>query len=56
VSFRHPVHPTDILATIYHTPGISPDTIIYNHLNQPRELVKAKSSPAYSHPVKRRSQ
>src|SRR5579871_3580955 len=39
---ENPVHPTDILATIYHTLGISPDTIIYNHLNQPRELVKGK--------------
>jgi hypothetical protein len=34
------VHPTDLLATIYHTLGIAPDTIVYNHLNQPRELVK----------------
>ncbi len=39
---ENPVHPTDILATIYHTLGISPDTIIYNHLGQPRELVKGK--------------
>ena len=36
------VHPTDLLATVYHTLGISPETIIYNHLNQPRELVKGK--------------
>jgi len=35
-----PVHPTDLLATIYHSVGIRPDTIVYNHLNQPRELVK----------------
>ncbi len=35
-----PVHPCDLLATIYHSVGISPDTIVYNHLNQPRELVK----------------
>lgn len=35
-----PVHPTDLLATIYHSVGIAPDTIVYNHLNQPRELVK----------------
>ncbi|HLQ38605.1 MAG TPA: DUF1501 domain-containing protein, partial [Planctomycetota bacterium] len=34
------VHPTDLLATIYHAIGIAPDTIVYNHLNQPRELVK----------------
>ncbi|QGJ70038.1 DUF1501 domain-containing protein [Planctomycetales bacterium 10988] len=35
-----PVHPTDLLATIYHSVGIKPETIVYNHLNQPRELVK----------------
>jgi len=34
------VHPTEVLATVYHTLGIRPDTIIPNHLNQPRELVK----------------
>jgi uncharacterized protein (DUF1501 family) len=37
-----PVHPTELLATIYHAIGIDPETIVYNHLNQPRELVKAK--------------
>lgn len=36
------VHPTELLATIYHSVGIDPETIVYNHLNQPRELVKAK--------------
>ncbi|HTE17383.1 MAG TPA: DUF1501 domain-containing protein [Armatimonadota bacterium] len=35
-------HPTDVLATIYHALGIRPDTLVYNHLNQPRELVQAK--------------
>jgi hypothetical protein len=35
----NPVHPTDLLATIYHSIGINPHTIAYNHLNQPRELV-----------------
>jgi hypothetical protein len=35
-----PVHPCDLLATIYHAVGIDPATIVYNHLNQPRELVK----------------
>jgi uncharacterized protein (DUF1501 family) len=35
-----PVHPADLLATIYHAVGIDPATTIYNHLNQPRELVK----------------
>jgi hypothetical protein len=38
-----PVHPTEILATIYHSFGIDPETIVYNHLKQPRELVKAQS-------------
>ena len=38
-----PVHPTEMLATIYHAFGIDPDTIVYNHLKQPRELVKAKA-------------
>ncbi len=38
---ENPVHPTQLLATIYHAFGIDPDTIVYNHLNQPRELVKA---------------
>ncbi len=35
-----PVHPTELLATIYHAFGIDPATLMYNHLNQPRELVK----------------
>lgn len=35
-----PVHPTDLLATIYHAVGIEPHTMVMNHLNQPRELVK----------------
>jgi uncharacterized protein (DUF1501 family) len=38
---KDPVHPGELLATIYHSFGISPSTIVYNHLNQPRELVKA---------------
>jgi uncharacterized protein (DUF1501 family) len=38
-----PVHPSELLATIYHSFGIAPETIVYNHLNQPRELVKAKA-------------
>ena len=38
-----PVHPIEILATIYHALGIHPETIVYNHLNQPRELVKAQA-------------
>ncbi|HEV7869392.1 MAG TPA: DUF1501 domain-containing protein, partial [Chthoniobacteraceae bacterium] len=37
-----PVEPTELLATIYHACGIDPETIVFNHLNQPRELVKAR--------------
>jgi hypothetical protein len=37
-----PVHPTDLLATVYYALGIDPDMEIRNHLNQPRELVKGK--------------
>ena len=40
---KKPVHPNDLLATVYYALGIDPDTTIYNHLNQPRELVKAKA-------------
>ena len=40
---KDPVHPSQLLATIYHAFGISPSTIVYNHLNQPRELVKAEA-------------
>jgi len=35
----NPVHPRDLLATIYHSVGLNPHTIVYNHLNQPREMV-----------------
>ncbi len=35
-----PVHPTDLLATIYHAVGLDPHTIVLNHLNQPREMVQ----------------
>jgi hypothetical protein len=38
-----PVHPGELLASIYHAFGIDPATIVYNHLNQPRELVKAEA-------------
>ncbi len=38
----NPVHPIELLATIYHAMGINPATIVYNHLNHPRELVKAE--------------
>ena len=42
---ENPVHPTQLLATIYHSLGINPETLVYNHLNQPRDLVKAKIVP-----------
>jgi hypothetical protein len=35
-----PVHPADLLATVYFALGIDPDMEVRNHLNQPRELVK----------------
>ena len=38
-----PVHPGQLLATIYHAFGIDPETMVLNHLNQPRELVKARA-------------
>ena len=37
-----PVHPNDLLASIYYSLGIDPNQEIHNHLNQPRELVKGK--------------
>ncbi len=40
---ENPVHPGELLATIYHAFGIDPETMVLNHLNQPRELVKAKA-------------
>jgi hypothetical protein len=43
---KDPVHPIQLLATIYHAVGINPATLVYNHLNQPRELVQAEAVPA----------
>ena len=37
-----PVHPIELVATIYHLVGIDPSTMVLNHLNQPRELVQAE--------------
>jgi hypothetical protein len=37
----NPVHPYEILATIYHSVGLNPRQTVYNHLNQPREMVDA---------------
>jgi hypothetical protein len=39
---ENPVHPRDLLATVYHSVGIDPGTIVLNHLNQPRELVQGE--------------
>ena len=36
----NPVHPKDLLATIYHSMGLDPHQTVYNHLNQPREMVQ----------------
>jgi hypothetical protein len=38
----NPVHPGQLLATIYHSVGLDPQTMVYNHLNQPREMVQAE--------------
>ena len=38
---NNPVHPMQLLATMYHSVGLNPRRTIYNHLNQPREMVKA---------------
>ena len=40
------VHPGELLASVYHSFGIDPATLVMNHLNQPRELVKAKAVTA----------
>ncbi len=34
------VHPTELLATIYHSVGLNPRMEVLNHLGQPREMVK----------------
>ena len=38
---ENPVHPIELLATIYHSVGMNPRRTVYNHLNQPREMVSA---------------
>jgi hypothetical protein len=42
---ENPVHPTELLATIYHAVGLAPDTVLYNDLGQPRPLVQASIVP-----------
>jgi uncharacterized protein (DUF1501 family) len=39
---ENPVHPIELLATVYHAMGIDPGTIVNNALGQPRELVQAQ--------------
>jgi uncharacterized protein (DUF1501 family) len=41
-----PVHPGELLATIYHAVGLNPRRTVYNHLNQPREMVKGDAVSA----------
>ena len=36
------MHPTQLLATIYHAVGLNPQTIVYNHLNQPARWSRPK--------------
>ncbi len=37
-----PVHPNDLLATIYHAIGVSPQTMVSNHVGQPRRIVEGE--------------
>jgi hypothetical protein len=39
---NNPVHPRDLLATIYHAVGLDPHTMVNNHLNQPRQMVEGE--------------
>lgn len=41
---ENPIHPGELLASIYHAVGIYPRKMVLNHLNQPREMVKADAS------------
>ncbi len=36
-----PIHPNRLLATVYWAMGIDPKTVVHNHLNQPRDLIKS---------------
>jgi hypothetical protein len=40
---ENPVHPEELLGSIYHAVGIHPQTMVFNHLNQPRELVRGEA-------------
>ena len=40
-----PVHPNDLLASVYFSLGIDPHMEVLNHLGQPRELVKGTPLP-----------
>ena len=39
---ENPVHPTDLLATVYYALGVDPAMEVLNDLNQPRPLVKGQ--------------
>ncbi|MFN8710874.1 MAG: DUF1501 domain-containing protein [Planctomyces sp.] len=41
---ENPVHPGELLASIYHAVGIYPRKTVMNHLNQPREMVKSDAA------------
>jgi hypothetical protein len=43
---ENPVHPNELLATIYHSVGLNPRRMVYNHLNQPREMVQSDAVSA----------
>ena len=39
---ENPVHPNQLLASVYWALGIDPKTVVLNHLNQPRDLIKSE--------------
>ncbi len=39
---ENPVHPTDLIATVYYALGVDPTIEVLNDLNQPRVLVKGQ--------------
>ena len=39
---ENPVHPTEILATVYHAIGVDHHQIVYNLLDQPRDMLKGE--------------
>lgn len=45
IPIDRPIHPTDLLATIYHAVGIRPDTRVPDVQNQMRRLVDGQAQP-----------